>query len=59
MKDPAVVPLDEPGIAPDFVVGLRKGSFTDLEAANRCVDATLLRNRASSPHVRSDMRGDK
>jgi hypothetical protein len=33
MKDPAAAPLDEPGMAADFVVGLGMGSFTDLEAA--------------------------
>ena len=42
MKDPAAAPLDEPGMAADFVVGLRKGSFTDLEAANRLVNAPLI-----------------
>ena len=31
--------------AGDFVVGRRIGSFTDLAAANRLVNATLLRNR--------------
>jgi hypothetical protein len=45
MKDPAAAPLDEPGMAAGFVVGLRKGSFTDLEAANRLVNATLLRRK--------------
>jgi Bacterial CdiA-CT RNAse A domain len=29
----------------DFVVGKRIGSFTDIAAANRLVNATLLRNR--------------
>jgi hypothetical protein len=51
MKDPAAAPLDEPGMAADFVVGLRKGSFTDLEAANRFVNATLLRNRVKVDRV--------
>jgi hypothetical protein len=51
MKDPAAAPLDEPGMAADFVVGLRKGSFTDLEAANRLVNATLLRNRVKVDRV--------
>jgi hypothetical protein len=45
MKDPAAAPRDEPGMAADFMVELRKGSFTDIEAANRHVNATLLRNR--------------
>jgi hypothetical protein len=45
MKDPAAAPRDEPGVAADFMVELRNGSFTDLEAANRHVNATLLRNR--------------
>jgi hypothetical protein len=44
MKDPAAAP-DESGMAADFKVELRIGSFTDLEAANRHVNATLLRNR--------------
>ena len=51
MKAPAAAPLDEPGMAADFVVGLRKGSFTDLEAANRLVNATLLRNRVKVDRV--------
>lgn len=51
MKDPAADPLDEPGMAAGFVVGLRKGSFTDLEAANRLVNATLLRNRVKVERV--------
>jgi hypothetical protein len=51
VKDPAAAPLDEPGMAADFVVGLRKGSFTDLEAANRLVNATLLRNRVKVDRV--------
>jgi hypothetical protein len=45
MKDLAAAPRDEPGMAADFMVELRKGSFTDIEAANRHVNATLLRNR--------------
>src|SRR3954452_19261336 len=45
MKDPAPAPLNEPAMARDFTVELRKGSFTDIEAANRHVNATLLRNR--------------
>lgn len=51
MKEPAAAPLDEPGMAAGFVVGLRKGSFTDLEAANRLVNATLLRNRVKVERV--------
>jgi hypothetical protein len=43
MKDPAAGPRDEPAVAPDFVVEVRMGSFTDLEAANRLVNATLRR----------------
>jgi hypothetical protein len=50
MKDPAAAPRDEPGMAADFVVGLR-GSFTDLEAANGFVNATLLRNRVKVDRV--------
>jgi hypothetical protein len=45
MKDPAAALRDEPGMAADFMVELRNGSFTDIEAANRHVNATLLRNR--------------
>ena len=51
MKDPAAAPLDEPGMAADFMVELRKGSFTDIEAANRHVNATLLRNRIGVDRV--------
>jgi hypothetical protein len=75
MKDPAAAARDKPRPREpvDFVVGKRMGSFTDYEAANKLVSATLLRNRervdclvegksskdeASSPHERSDMRGD-
>ena len=45
MKDPTAAPRDEPRMAADFMVELRNGSFTDIEAANRHVNATLLRNR--------------
>ena len=45
MKDPAPAPQVEPRMAADFMVELRNGSFTDIEAANRHVNATLLRNR--------------
>ena len=45
MKDPAAAPRDEPAMAADFMIELRNGSFTDVEAANRHVNATLLRNR--------------
>jgi predicted aminopeptidase len=47
MKDPAAVARDESGtVEPaDFVVGKRMGSFTDYDAANQLVNATLLRNR--------------
>lgn len=45
MKDGATAAQREPGMAADFVAGLRMGSFTDLEVANRFVNATLLRNR--------------
>jgi hypothetical protein len=45
MKDPAAAARDEPGMAADFIVGKRMGSFTDYEAANKFVNATLLRNR--------------
>jgi hypothetical protein len=45
MKDPVAAPRDEPAMAADFMVERRKGSFTDIEAANRHVNATLLRNR--------------
>ena len=51
MKDPAAAPRDEPGMAADFMVELRKGSFTDIEAANRHVNATLLRNRIGVDRV--------
>src|SRR4051812_3487521 len=37
--------------AGDFVVGKRMGSFTDLAAANRLVNAALLRNRDSVDSV--------
>jgi hypothetical protein len=50
MKDPAAAP-DEPRMAADFMVELRKGSFTDIEAANRHVNATLLRNRIGVDRV--------
>jgi hypothetical protein len=45
MKDPAAALRDEPAMAADFMVEVRNGSFTDSEAANRHVSATLLRNR--------------
>lgn len=47
MKDPTAAARREPRtVEPaDFVVGRRMGSFTDYEAANRLVNATLLRNR--------------
>src|SRR3954453_18207736 len=47
MKDPSAAAVEEPATddADDFVVGKRIGSFTDLAAANRLVNATLLRNR--------------
>src|SRR3954447_25056425 len=51
MKDPAAAPLNEPAMAPDFMVELRKGSFTDIEAGNRHVNATLLRNRTGVDRV--------
>jgi hypothetical protein len=51
MKDPAAAVRDESAIAADFVVELRNGSFTDIEAANRHVNATLLRNRTGVDHV--------
>src|ERR1700753_2132972 len=46
MKEPAAA-RDEPGTTEpaDFVVGKRMGSFTGHEAANKLVNATLLRNR--------------
>jgi hypothetical protein len=50
MKDSAAAP-DEPRMAADFMVELRKGSFTDIEAANRHVNATLLRNRIGVDRV--------
>jgi hypothetical protein len=51
MKDPAAALRDEPAMAPDFMVELRNGSFTDIEAANRHVNATLLRNRIGVDRV--------
>src|ERR1043166_8942698 len=47
MDEPPAAATDEPAIddAFDFVVGKRIGSFTDMAAANRLVNATLLRNR--------------
>src|SRR5947209_4914998 len=51
MKEPAAAALDEPRQTVGFVVGLRMGSFTDLEAANRLVNATLLRNRVKVDRV--------
>src|SRR3954465_5264817 len=51
MKDPAAAVRDEPGMAADFMVELRNGSFSDIEAANRHVNATLLRNRTGVDRV--------
>ena len=51
MKDPAAAPRDEPGMAAGFIVELRNGSFTGVEAANRHVNATLLRNRTGVDRV--------
>jgi hypothetical protein len=45
MKDPAAAVRDEPAMAADFMVEVRNGTFTSIEAANRHVNATLLRNR--------------
>jgi hypothetical protein len=53
MKDPAEAPREESRVVEtaDFVVEVRKGSFTDIEAANRHVNATLLRNRVGVDRV--------
>jgi len=47
MNEPPATAADVPATddAGDFVVGKRIGSFTDMAAANRLVNATLLRNR--------------
>lgn len=51
MKNPAAAPLDQPVMAPDFMVELRNGSFANIEAANRHVNATLLQNRSGVDRV--------
>jgi hypothetical protein len=38
-------------MAADFMVELRKGSFTDIDAANRHINATLPRNRVGVDRV--------
>lgn len=47
MDEPPAAATDERATddTGDFVVGKRIGSFTDMAAANRLVNATLLRNR--------------
>jgi hypothetical protein len=47
MNDSAAAFRNEPRLAEpaDFFVELRKGSFTDVAAANRLVNVTLQRNR--------------
>jgi Bacterial CdiA-CT RNAse A domain len=47
MQNPSAAASHEAasGEVADFIVARRMGSFTDLEAANRLVGATLLRNR--------------
>jgi hypothetical protein len=47
MDEPSAAATHDPAIddAGDFIVGKRIGSFTDVAAANRLVNATLLRHR--------------